>query len=304
MSYLTLTFCKTSNNRSLSKQTWIPVDFGKIKRGKISFNSLGSENVYLPSFYISGNMVPAAYPILLRKEGKTSILQPDTLRTRKINISFVAYPRPDLKEYQEAIIGATVEGSNDTAFIKSEILYQINELCEPGIHHILIDSKYKYRYFRFAIPKTKCRLNEIKFFNRTNSINSEIKGELISSNPKDNRLFQNIVDGNLNTGTTFTSLNKTNKLFDKNWIGYDFKYPVSVSAFKFYFVFDSNVRVGGIYELLYRDFGWRSLGIKKSDSNSIVYDNVPEDALLMIKIHDSNKYSRIFTYSDGIQYWW
>lgn len=287
-----------------SNQTWIPVDFGKTKRGKITFSSLGSENVYLPSFYISGNMVPAAYPILLSADGKRSVLCPDTFRTQKINISYVAYPRPELKEYKEAFIGATVEGSNDKNFEKSEILYQVNELCEPRTYHIPIYSRYKYRYFRFTMPKAKSKLNEIKFFNRKNGIENELKGELISSNPKDNSLFHNIIDENLITGVVFTSLSETNKLFDKIWIGCDFKYPVSVSAFEFYFVFDANIRKEGIYELLYWDFGWKSLGTKKSGYSSISFDNVPKNALLMIKIHDTNKYSRIFTYSDGTQYWW
>ena len=285
-------------------QTWIPVDFGKIKRGKISFKSLGSENVYLPSFYLSGNMVPAAYPILLCVDGKPSMLSPDTLRTRKISISYVAYPRPELKEYKEAFIGATVEGSNDNKFEKSEILYQINELCEPGSYHIPINSRYNYRFYRFTFRNTKSKLNEIKFFNRTNGNNSELKGKLISSNPWYIPLFQNIIDGNLKTGSVFTPQSKTNKLIDKIWIGYDFKHPVSISAFEFYFVFDANIRIGGIYELLYWDFGWKSLGTKKPDSNSISFDNVPENALLMLKIIDSNKYSRIFTYSDGKQHWW
>lgn len=287
-----------------SNQIWVPVDFGEIKKGKISFHSMGSENVYLPSFYKFGNTIPAAYPILLNDNGSSSILSPDTVHTRHIEISYVAYPRAELKEYKEAFIGATVEGSNYKNFEKSEILYQINELCEPGTYHIPINSIYKYRYFRFTIPKAKIKLNEIKFFIKKNGIENEVNGELISSNPKDNLLFQKIIDGDLITGAVFTSLRETHKKSDKIWIGYDFKVPVSIRAFEFYFVFDANVRKEGIYELQYWDFGWKSLGIKKSVTNSISFDQVPENALLMIKIHDTDKYSRIFTYSDGKQHWW
>jgi hypothetical protein len=287
-----------------SNQTWVPVDFGEIKKGKISFHSMGSENVYLPSFYKFGNTIPAAYPILLNDNGSSSILSPDTVHTRHIEISYVAYPRAELKEYKEGFIGATVEGSNYKNFEKSEILYQINELCEPGTYHIPINSIYKYRYFRFTIPKAKIKLNEIKFFIKKNGIENEVNGELISSNPKDNLLFQKIIDGDLITGAVFTSIRETHKNSDKIWIGYDFKVPVSVGAFEFYFVFDANVRKEGIYELQYWDFGWKSLGIKKSVTNTISFDQVPENALLMIKIHDTNKYSRIFTYSDGKQHWW
>jgi hypothetical protein len=288
-------------------QTWIPVDFGRIKKGKISFNSLGTENVYLPSFYQFGNTIPAAYPFLLNDGGIQSILCPDTLHTRKIEIPYVGYQRPELREYKEAFIGATVEGSNDKNFDKSEILYRVNKLCEPGTYYHPIISKYKYRYFRFAVLKNKIQLNEIKFFNKVNGIEKEVKGKLISSNPMDSLLFQKIVDRDLVTGIDLTSLSKKSKLSDKDkiWVGYDFKHPVSISAFEYYYVFNTSIRKEGIYELLYWDFGWKSLGIKKSNSTkSISFHKVPENALLMIKIHDTGYYSRIFTYSDGVQYWW
>ena len=287
-----------------SNQVWVPVDFGEIKKEKITFHSMGPGNVYLPSFYEIGNTIPAAYPILLNDKGFSSILYPDTVHTRRVDISYVAYPRAELNEYKEAFIGATVEGSNYKNFEKSEILYQVSELCEPGTYHIPINSLSKYRYFRLAIPKAKIKLNEIKFFNVKNGVENEVTGELISSNPKDNILFKKIIDGDLITGTVFTSLLETQENSDKIWIGYDFKVPMAISAFEFYFVFDANVRNQGIYELQYWDFGWKSLGIKKSVTNSISFDQVPENALLMIKIHDTNKYSRIFTYSVGEQYWW
>src|SRR5690606_19092469 len=109
------------------------------------------------------------------------------------------------------------------------------------------------------IPKAKMKLNEIKFFIQKNGIENEVNGELISSNPMENLLFQKIIDGDILTGAIFKSLGENHKNSDKIWIGYDFKIPVSISAFEFYFVFDANVRKEGIYELQYWDFGWKSL---------------------------------------------
>ncbi len=287
-----------------SNQTWIPVDYGKIRKGRISFRSLGPENVYLPSFYRYGNIIPADYPFLFTQEGNLIKFCPDTMNFRKIGISYVAYPRAELKEYKEAFIGGTIEGSNDKDFKKSEILYQIKELCEPGTYHIPLYSKYKYRYFRFAISKTKVKLNEVKFYNTKSGTENKLDGELICSSPNDKLLFKKVIDGDLITAAVLNSSNKLNSS-DKIWIGYDFKVPVSINAFEFYFVFDANIRKEGVYELLYWDFGWKSLGIKKSEAtNQISYDHVPENALLMIKIHDTDKYSRPFTYSNGEQHWW
>lgn len=288
-----------------SNQTWMPVDFGKIKRGKISFNSLGSANVYLPSFYEFGNMKPAAYPILLNEEGKPLVLCPDTLNTRRIEISYVAFLRPEFEKYKKSFIGCTIEGSNNVNFNHSEVLYQMTNPYEPGTHHIPITSSSKFRFIRFTISHTATKLNEIKFLGLENGAEKEMKGKLIYSYPKDSILLQNIVDEKLLTGVDFENISREHKLMGNVWIGYDLKRPVSISAFEFYFVFNVNVRIGGIYELLYWDFGWKSLGIKKSEStNPISFDHVPKNALLMIKIHDTNNYSRPFTYSEEKQHWW
>ena len=282
------------------KQMWVPIEFGKIKGANVLFKSLGPTNVYLPAFYKFNNLVYAGYPILLSEKGNSQILCPDTTHTRQIEVSHVAYPRPELKKYKEAFIGAAIEGSNNS-FETSEILYHFSKEYEPGTYHIPFHSAAKFRFVRFTIPKGKLKLNEIKFL----SGNNEVKGELISSNPLDNLLFQRIVDGDMITGHVFNNPDDDHSFEHKVWVGYDFGKPVSISAFEFYFVFNANIRKEGIYELLYWDFGWISLGKKVSDSTKpLHFDNVPENALLMIKIHDTDTYSRIFTYSEGKQHWW
>jgi hypothetical protein len=286
-----------------SNQRWVPVDFGKIRRGKVSFNSLGSDNVYLPAFYQFGNIVPAAYPILLNEKPLT--LCPDTSRKRKIEISYVAFPRPGLEKYKESLIGCTIEGADNKLFNHSDMLYRITNSCEPGTYRIPISASAKYRFIRFTVPHLTTALNEIKFIHMENGVEKEIKGKLISSYPEDSLRLKMIVDGKLLTGVDFNySISEKHKLVNLIWIGYDFKGPISISAFEFSFVFNFNIRKEGIYELLYWDYEWKSLGTKKSNSNSISFDNVPENALLMIKIHDTDKYSRIFTYSEGKQHWW
>lgn len=285
-------------------QTWIPVDFGRIENDKILFHSLGSENVYLPVYYQLNSFVPAAYPVLLNKDGSRTILNPDTLHTRKIIVSQVAFQRPEEKEYKQAFIGATIEGSNNKNFEQSDILYSFNKAYEPGTYRIPLRSNKKYRYVRFSLPNKKIKLNEISFFSKLNGIEEEVRGELMTSNPIDSPRFRKVVDGDLVTGGVFTSLNQNFKLTDRIWIGYDLKEPMALHAFEFYFVLNSNLRKEGIYELLYWDFGWRSLGQQRSNSlKPISFDHVPKNALLMIRIRDTGNYSRVFTYSERKQNW-
>ena len=157
-----------------------------------------------------------------------------------------------------------------------------------------------------AFPTKNVMLREVNFYGFTNGEKRELKGEFMSSFPQHSNAMQEILDGDLLTGLDVKVLYD---LYDYEdgpwWIGYDLKSAHSIHAFRFYYVFSVNVRMGGIYELLYWDFGWKSLGIKTSESTDPdSFNNVPENALLMIKIHDSDAYSRPFTWSDGKQNWW
>ncbi|MEL7587117.1 MAG: hypothetical protein AAGU19_10430 [Prolixibacteraceae bacterium] len=287
-----------------SNQTWVPVAFGKIKRGKATFHSMGTGNVYLPCIYKFSSLWPVAYPILLNDDGSPSILCPDTVHIRKISVTHVAYPRPELKDYKQAFIGAAIEASNDRNFERREVLFLMNKAYEAGTWSIPFNANSNCRFIRLSLPCKKLKLNEIKFFVKDKEGEKEIKGKLISSSPADSMIFRKTVDDDLLTAAVFTSVKDQDGTAKGTWFGYDFGKPVIPGRFEFYFAFDANIRKEGIYELLYWDFGWKSLGIKDAVSTQISFDHVPENALLMIRIHDTGKYSRIFTYSQERQHWW
>ncbi len=285
-------------------QTWLPVDFGKIRRNKIGFRSLGAGIAYLPCRYESGTLTPVAYPILLNDDGSPSVLCPDTTHLRELRIAQVAYPRPGLNYDKKAFNGVTIEASNDRNFKKSEILWQINRAYEPGTWYIPFHTNSRYRYVRLVLPCKKIRLNEIKFFEKSKESVKYIKGELISSSPRDSLIFKRANDSKLTTSFVATEIGSYNIPRDRIWFGYDFGQPVLFGGFEFYFAFDVSVRKKGVYELMYWDFEWKTVGIKRAASMEVSFDHVPQNALLMIKIRDTGKFSRIFTYSEGKQHWW
>ncbi|HYQ57598.1 MAG TPA: hypothetical protein VEP89_09660, partial [Draconibacterium sp.] len=106
---------------------WVPVEFGKIKRGKTSFRNMGSNNVYLTCNYQFGSIVPAAYPVFLNDDGENVILKPDTARRIALHAAHVAYPEPWIAVLQECLVGARVEVSNDKDFKNYKVLYEITE---------------------------------------------------------------------------------------------------------------------------------------------------------------------------------
>lgn len=57
----------------------VPVCFAKIRFGDATFNSVGRDIVYLPSYYVDREMQPANYPFLLDSRGRIHYYEPDTL---------------------------------------------------------------------------------------------------------------------------------------------------------------------------------------------------------------------------------
>ena len=59
-------------------------------------------------------------------------------------------------------------------------------------------------------------------------------------------------------------------------------------------------------ELFYWDNGWCSLGSKEGNGSHLIYDNVPDGALFMVKNKKwkSNSAERIFIYKDGEILWY
>ncbi len=285
-----------------TEQNWIPVDFGKVEDKSVSFNNLGSRNIYLPAYYHLGQIVPAAYPVVLHDSGDCVTLRPDLSKLKSINIREVAYRRPDEKEYEQGFLDATLEGSNDNKFKTYDVLYTFNQPVKPGIYNIkpLLRKKYRYYRFKIAIDK-KVKLNECNFFYNEDGKEIEGEGRLMFSSLGSSDVKAN-ADKNLVTASTLQSFEKSPIPV---WLGYDFGKPVILNKFQFYYVHNSNIRKNGIYELLYWDFGWKS--VEKLNSPSLAplsFANVPCNALLMIKIHDTDKYSRVFTYKNGKQHWY
>jgi hypothetical protein len=66
----------------------------------------------------------------------------------------------------------------------------------------------------------------------------------------------------------------------------------------------NNIFPGQTYELLYWKDGWASLGIQVADTNYLIFDDAPGNALFWIRNHTEGKQERIFTYENDKQIWW
>ena len=69
---------------------------------------------------------------------------------------------------------------------------------------------------------------------------------------------------------------------------------------------DNFIKEGELYDLFYWDRAWKSLGrqVGSRQLQYLEYDNVPDNALLLLRNLTKGKEERIFTYEDGKQVWW
>ena len=68
---------------------------------------------------------------------------------------------------------------------------------------------------------------------------------------------------------------------------------------------DNFVRPGDTYELFVCDGGgWKSAGVQVAQSDSLLYRDVPLDALMLLRNLTRGVDERLFEYKDGKQKFW
>lgn len=93
----------------------------------------------------------------------------------------------------------------------------------------------------------------------------------------------------------------------KYWIGLDLgeHNEQSVCTIKFTPKSDTNaIEPGHLYELYYFDKKWNFLGRQISTNDFLLFENVPQKAILLLKDRTKGKEERIFYYDTGQQTWY
>lgn len=269
-------------------QDWMPVCYNKVKDGKCTFSALGDSVVYTVIGYSEGKTIALENPFLLANHQKYPLI-PDKSKLRRVELTR-KYPLTGKWMNKWApMTGGRFEGSNDPDFGQAELLYSIDSM--PVFHNTAILKNPKaFRYVRYVSPADcEAVLAEIMFMGE----NGELKA----------------VAGNSTVRKVELSLDKnmlTRPDYKKGFtMGYDLGSPQKLTSIVYFPWNDDNFVVPGHeYELFYYDKGWISLGKQKPDDFSLIYENVPSNALLYLKDYTRGNEERPFTYVDGKQIWW
>lgn len=278
---------------------WNEVAWGEMRRGKVTFEKIGRDIVYMPCYYHGNSQVFAAYPLWVRTDGEVKSLIPDkncpqTLRlNRKFTYNVVG------EYWGTAIKGVQLRATNDLSkepYDSIAVIRHYNCMAYDTLH---VNTTKKYKYWmlmkeRYSHPE----FASVQFVQKDGSILNAASTFTIDATGKmreDGLISQCIFNDEL---LDYGALSKI--------AGVEFEKPVSVDVMRYISRNDKNgVYPGDTYELLYFDKGeWVSLGRKVATADYIEYENVPSGALYWLRNRTEGKEERPFTVRNGrVRFW-
>ena len=260
---------------------WRPIAWKKLNNRKTVFEDLGKNVLYLPGYYSNNGLIVAGYPIIIKSDGTHHLLSPDKKHKQSMRL-YRKYPMnldkiAKIQDLSDAIIlgyDTHLQHVDTLATIPSNYMTQEN---------IPIHPKRKLSYIKIMAKHTM-RIAEISLFDN--------KKDLISFSPALNNHNEIAVCDNNNLTSTLT-LNEITLKVDMT---------TEISELNILPANDDNwIAIGEHYELMYLDKGgWISCGRKIATNKYIEYDNVPANAVYILRNLSKGIEERPFTYKDGI----
>ena len=163
---------------------------------------------------------------------------------------------------------------------------------------IQLDNTSPHRYWRYlAANGTYGSIAELAFFDEQNHI---MVGRPIACKNAGDDVIARAYD--FDWLSNFETDNP-----DGNWVGMDFRQPISVSSVRVVPRSDDNdVCPGNEYEILYwNGLNWESFGSKVAQDNRLTFDSAPNNALMWLKNYTRGWAERPFLVDGyGNIEWW
>lgn len=276
---------------------WVPVYYGNIKDGCVTFKSMGRNIMYMAAFYEDGNIKPFGNPFILQSDGKVRdiITVPNKTQTMKL---LRKYPFMGKEDYFNIrMSGGRFQGANTKDFSDATDLYTHEGLTNGNWYEIPINDNGKYQYLRYIGPNgSHCNINELVFYDYKGD---KVEGEIIGTEGEQGQTIDKVFDGDILTGFNAVSP-------DGHWVGLKARYPTCVGKIRYIPRNDGNgIEIGDKYELYYwHDNQWTILATHTARHNNLVIENIPCGGLYVLRDVTKGHEERIFTYENNTQIWW
>ena len=277
---------------------WNEVAWSEMRGGKVMFEKIGRDIMYMPCYYDGKHQVFADYPLWVRSNGEVEPLVPDKKRLQKLRLNRKFTYNPSGDYNGAAIIGVQLHATNDLSKEPYDSIAVIRHYNYMAYDTLCVNTTKKYKFWMVKkVNYNNPAFASIKFMQDGEALTakSTFTINLTGKMDKNERLSRNIFNDDL---LDFGALSKI--------AGVEFKEPVSVDVVKYITQNDKNgVYPGDTYELLYFDQGeWVSLGRKVATADYIEYDDVPSGALYWLRNRTECKEERPFTVMNGrVRFW-
>ena len=277
---------------------WVIEDYSKVGISSVTFNGVQVGNLTCVARKEGESLIPVTEPFIIGEdEEQLRFFEPsDEIETVILKSKY--HIEGEDGGYREVMRNGVFEASNSESFITTDTLVIIQSKPDRRVTNLKVysQSAKKYKYVRYKGPDgSYCVVADICFYD--SQMQPVLYDKIIGTQSiKPNRIIENVFDGN--ASTSYESYDSTG-----GWCGLELMSPTEIS----YVSYTPRNRVnyiyeGNEYELFYYEGMWNSLGRVIADSDTLVYDNVPKDALLFLKNHTTGVKEMVFTYNDGVQY--
>lgn len=277
---------------------WVSVMASESENKRASFTDLENKLIYTPIYYEAGKVKEAGFPFVLEDSKIKKYFRPDLHNTQTVTLNRKYPLTKSMQKYMSRIRYGKFEGANQKDFRDAKTIFTINDSIITNDNTVIPDSSGKYRFVRYVTPaKSTGDIAELSFYSNEKDT-LPLLGKICGSNPfQDIPEFwkKNVFDGDI---LTFYAAEEKG-----GWVGLDLGSPKQISKISYFPRNDDNfIRKNEIYELLYfSQNGWCSLGIKRGGQGTVVFDHVPENALLWLRNHSKGKEEHVFYYENGKQ---
>jgi len=277
-------------------RVWANVIDGKFDGHLFRYKNIGVNVLYLPAYYISGNLYPVNYPFFVSRKKTIHYWNPrmnlhqSCFLLRKTGFTT---PRNTWKrQWLDSLNHGFFEGANNPRFLHASKLSVINHLNSPQPQ--LLKTKYKknFRFVRFNANMHESYLASLEFLNRRGK---KLSGVVIKENCQ--KFWKN--EGAFDDDPLTFSGGRNFKL------GLQFKKTKRIRYIRFQARNDDNhIHKGDIYELFYWNKMWTSLGRKTATDTVLTYNSVPRNALFWLKDISRGREENVFAIDgNGRQRW-
>lgn len=268
---------------------WCPIAYTQKTNGKYYFKNIGDSCIYMPAIYKNKKLIPLSNPVKITGS-KHSIVNPSQKALCSITINR-KYPLINdfITEW------ARLEGSKLIGYSKDNpkdscTLWVINK-TPIYINRYKPYHLRKWKHVKFQVPKEiKSPFAEIVFSYKKQKIKT-------TAFCHDSDNIENCVDNNFFTIPQIKSRGYQ--------IIFNLEMPTKIDEITLVTKNDGNfVNPGHYYTLLYYDMGWKPICNKRATAYSITFENVPTNALLLLKDNTEGVEERPFIFKNGKQEWW